>query len=649
MNQRRMVSAAESQYLQKSAVILFLTFVICLSVSGCFKSKPIPPDISSAVPDSESIRNEQTISNLIKSEDLILDLTPRLTRMANWFEESLAGKITELQMDLASCEEVTGLAVVEPESVFRHDQTHPSFVESGHWPLSDSNSTGVSPWEAAKVVPAQWETMKFGVISGDFADQDRTEFILETKVEARGISGLAESDKVRFGMKGYQTLVFADQDGDWILTKWIQKDFFVERSRQSMFREVLADVLKDPLSLANAQRSFLDEIILDTSKTGVYKLPDSKYSKWTTMTSDHVYPSVSVVDYNNDGWDDLFLTARWGPTQMLENQGNGTFVDVAEKIGVYEKYLVNCVLFVDLDNDGDKDLIMGRSLEPARYLRNDGGKYVDVSESQSDLGTKLQYFTSGIAAADVNRDGLLDVYLSSYPPLGKKDTAFEHHFLSATERKIYLEKVAASQKWVDTAGTANVLLMNRGDGRLERVPFDDDLSQWRRSYQPVWSDIDNDGDDDLYVCNDFAPDALLRNDTPLGAQQPIFVEVTQTSLINKGVGFGMGASFGDFDADGDLDLYVSNMFSKAGKRIVKKLDSVDPRLEVAAAGCFLFVNAEGNFEQQAGSDPDQFHVNQVGWSYGGQWADFDNDGRLDLYVPTGFYTAPKEIDTQVDL
>jgi hypothetical protein len=98
-----------------------------------------------------------------------------------------------------------------------------------------------------------------------------------------------------------------------------------------------------------------------------------------------------------------------------------------------------------------------------------------------------------------------------------------------------------------------------------------------------------------------------------------------------------------------LDLYVSNMFSKAGRRIVKKLDSVDPRIQVAAAGCFLFVNSNGKFEQRAGAAVDQFHVNQVGWSYGGQWADFDNDGRLDLYVPTGFYTAPREIDTQVDL
>jgi hypothetical protein len=490
-------------------------------------------------------------------------------------------------------------------------------------------------------------------VAGDFLNDDRTEFKLHTKVEARGSS----KDGWLLGMKGYQDLFFTKVDYDWVLTKWIQEDFYVERSRQTLFREVLSEVVADPEALEKAQRSYLDEIILDTSKTGSYMLPrpdgtrirNSKYSKWTTMTSDHVYPSVAVVDYNNDGWDDLFLTARWGPTQLLENQGDGTFVDVAEKVGLLEPYLVNCVLFIDTDNDGDKDLIMGRSLEPAKYFRNDDGKFVDATDSHSDLGKSLQYFTSGIAASDVNRDGLIDVYLSSYPPLNKRDTAFEHHFLSAKERKIYLEKRKAAENWVGTAGSANVLLMNRGGGRLERVPFDDTISQWRRSYQPVWSDVDNDGDDDLYVCNDFGPDALLRNDTPKGAKDPVFADVTTELMANKGIGFGMGASFGDFDRDGDLDLYVSNMFSKAGTRIVKKMDSVDPRIQVAAAGCFLFVNDDGKFDQRAGSSTDQFHVNQVGWSYGGQWADFDNDGQLDLYVPSGFFTALKESSTDIDL
>ena len=59
-------------------------------------------------------------------------------------------------------------------------------------------------------------------------------------------------------------------------------------------------------------------------------------------------------------------------------------------------------------------------------------------------------------------------------------------------------------------------------------------------------------------------------------------------------------------------------------------------------------NDDGKFSQTAGSEDGQYHVNQVGWSYGGQWGDFDNNSQLDLYVPTGFYTAPEEIDTQVD-
>ena len=190
--------------------------------------------------------------------------------------------------------------------------------------------------------------------------------------------------------------------------------------------------------------------------------------------------------------------------------------------------------------------------------------------------------------------------------------------------------------------------MNRGKGNLKRVPFDEELSQWRRSFQSVWADIDNDGDDDLYICNDFAPDGFLRNDTPKGAADPKFTDVTQEALLEKGMGFGMGASYGDFDRDGDLDLYVSNMFSKAGNRIIKRVDSVDPRTAASAAGNFLFVNSDGKFGQKAGSGSGEFPVNQVGWSYGGQWSDFDNNGQLDLYVPSGYYTAPKEIASEVD-
>jgi hypothetical protein len=268
-----------------------------------------------------------------------------------------------------------------------------------------------------------------------------------------------------------------------------------------------------------------------------------------------------------------------------------------------------------------------------------------VTDELSDLGN--QYFTSGISITDVNRDGLLDVYLSNYPPL-RADDSWGNIFLSEQELAEVMKRQSDSHRFVNLAGSANVLLMNRGGGRLERVPYDDALSQWRRSFQAAWSDFDNDGDDDCYVCNDFAPDAMLRNDTPKGAEQPVFTDITDQLTADGALGFGMGVSWGDYDRDGDLDLYVSNMYSKAGKRIMKQLDSVDARLQAAAAGNFLFENQGGRFHQRAGSDTGQMHVNQVGWSYGGQWADFDNDGDLDLYVPSGYYTAPPEIDSNVD-
>lgn len=591
------------------------------------------------------------LTNLVDSEDLILDLSPRLGKFADYLQRTASGESLDLPIDFEECNSVFGLreiSVSEIQSAFHSVDSKPSFVETTAWPIDQEAAAKANPWLPLVKLNAQWETIKFGVVSGDFDGEDRERFIFHTKSEGRGRSDSEDSKPLLYGFKGVQDLVFKKEAGRWALEEWRQLELKLIRSPYQLFEDVLADSLPDADALKKAQRSYMDEITLATSKSGTFELPDDKYVKWATLTADHVFPSVAVVDYDNDGFDDLFLTARWGPTQLLRNQGDGTFKDVSKGSGLEFDYLVNCALFVDLDNDGDSDAIIGRSMEPAVYLINEGGIFKDQTAELSDLDSHKQYFVSGISACDVNRDGLTDIYLSTYPPLAKQDTGFEHVFLNEFERKKYIKLKAEKDRWVDTPGTANVLLMNRGQGKLERVPYDEVLSQWRRSYQAVWADIDQDGDDDLYVCNDFAPDALIRNDTPPGATDPIFEDITDERLKQDGVGFGMGASFGDFDQDGDLDLYVSNMFSKAGNRIFNKLDSVDERLKAAAAGCFLYVNEDGKLTH---SDPKRggFAVNQVGWSYGGQWTDLDNDGKLDLYVPTGFYTAPKELDTKVDL
>ena len=82
---------------------------------------------------------------------------------------------------------------------------------------------------------------------------------------------------------------------------------------------------------------------------------------------------------------------------------------------------------------------------------------------------------------------------------------------------------------------------------------------------------------------------------------------------------------------------------------IAQLDGVNPKIAAATRGNFLFQNTGGQFEQVAGTGKDSQQVSKVGWSFGGQFADFDNDGKLDLYVPSGFYTPPLEIQVPGDL
>ena len=111
--------------------------------------------------------------------------------------------------DLATCQEVRGLSDADPDTVFQHDDDHPKFVEAGQWPVSDSvTKSGTNPWSPINKIGVRWETMKFGVVSGDFSDESRTTFTMHTKVEARGIPKAFNSKFMKFGMKGHQELVF---------------------------------------------------------------------------------------------------------------------------------------------------------------------------------------------------------------------------------------------------------------------------------------------------------------------------------------------------------------------------------------------------------------------------------------------------------
>lgn len=407
--------------------------------------------------------------------------------------------------------------------------------------------------------------------------------------------------------------------------------------------------LPEPVTLEAVTSSEHDEYLSDLVQHGSYPLFFPDPIEQFPFDASYNFPAVSVVDFNNDGLDDLFLSSRWDPTQLLKNNGDGTFEDVTQDSGIKNYLAVNCSAFADFDNDGDQDALIGFSWLGAKFYLNENGKFRHQPNSPF---SNVKMITS-ISVSDVNRDGLLDVYLSTYCPDSRPETVdlWNTTFLKEDERELFKQNSTKANHWLNKPGPPNYIFMNVDGTNFQRAPLEGPWSQWHMSYQASWGDYDHDGDDDLYICNDFAPDTFLRNDTPRGSAEPSFTDFTKEALGDSHLGFGMGIDWGDYDRDGDLDLYVSNMYSKAGKRILGQLGSmVGKNIKVAAAGNFLYRNNRSSgFSQVAGPGEGQMKVHRTGWSYGGQFADFDNNGELDLYVPCGHYTAPKRITSQVDL
>jgi hypothetical protein len=367
------------------------------------------------------------------------------------------------------------------------------------------------------------------------------------------------------------------------------------------------------------------------------------YAEFLDLDSTYQHPSVSAADVDGDGWDDLYLTQRWGRNLLLRNNRDGTFSDEAGRRGLDVKDFCNCSLFADFDNDGDQDVFIGRSLEPSLFFAQEDGRFVD--RTREAIGV-LPRLVSSLAAADYNGDGLLDVYLSTYGPTaaGKPIEKWASRLFSPEVAAEMVRRQASSHRYLNLLGPPNVLLKNLGGGKFAVAPESPQVANWHNTNQSTWADFDDDGDPDLHVCNDFGPSTLYRNEGARG-----FVDATAEVAGTALQGFGMGSSWGDYNGDGRLDLYVSNMFSKAGRRITAQIPGLDPRTSYSADGSLLFRNDGRRMTQVAGTEPPAMLVAKVGWAYGGQFADIDNDTWPDIYSPSGFYTAPKAIAEEEDL
>jgi len=335
---------------------------------------------------------------------------------------------------------------------------------------------------------------------------------------------------------------------------------------------------------------------------------------------------VAILDFDNDGWPDIFIvngTTLEGfspdntPTNHLyRNNHDGTFTDATMKSGLATSGWGQGVCVGDYDNDGWEDLYVtyyGKN----RLYHNEHGAFKDVSDQAGVAGSGKAWGT-GCAFVDYDRDGMLDLMVANYVDFDLATAPQPGENASCVWKGVPVMCGPRGLPW-----TKNTLYHNAGGGRFEDVSRKAHIDQASGHYGLSVStiDYDDDGWPDIYIACDTQPSILYHNN-----RDGTFTDVAVTA----GAAFnedgraqaGMGASVGDFNGDGKLDIFRTN-FSDDTSTLYRN-------------------NGNGTFDDVTFAVGLGLHTQYLGW--GTMFFDSDNDGWPDLLVVNG-HVYP-EVDKQ---
>jgi hypothetical protein len=329
-------------------------------------------------------------------------------------------------------------------------------------------------------------------------------------------------------------------------------------------------------------------------------------------------PGIAFFDYDHDGWLDVFVPSGtrlegFAPGQeptnrLYHNNRDGTFTDVTAKARLRHTGWCYGVCVGDYDNDGHDDLFLTYFGKNVLYHNNGDGTFTDVTEKAGLLESRPRYGT-GCTFVDYDRDGCLDLFISRYIDLDLARTP-----VGGSSRYCKYRDVPVNCGPLGLQQETCTLYHNNGDGTFADVSAKAGILKAGTRYglTAVAFDYNNDGWPDLFVACDSTPNLLFRNN-----HDGTFTEVgTESGCALNGDGqeqANMGVGVGDYDADGYLDLFLPHF-------------SDDTPI--------LYHNLKGEFFDDL-TNAAGLNVNTQYVCWGVDFADFDNDGWLDILHVTG--------------
>ncbi|WP_238987305.1 VCBS repeat-containing protein [Confluentibacter flavum] len=370
---------------------------------------------------------------------------------------------------------------------------------------------------------------------------------------------------------------------------------------------------------------------LDVSKTGITfnnTLTESDTLNYFTYGYLYMGGGVAVGDINNDGLVDIYFTGNQVENKLYLNKGNLQFEDVTDKANVGgDSRWYTGVTMADVNNDGLLDIycsVSGQSGSRQNQLFINNGD-LTFTEMAAQYGLDDRGSSVQATFFDYDNDGDLDVYVANYPA-----TPFS--------APVEVYKYAMNNiKDIDSDH-----LYRNDNGKFIDVTSEAGVKNFGLTLSATVSDINNDGWADIYVSNDFSsPDYFYINN-----QDGTFKEVNKQASPHTAF-YGMGADIADINNDGHLDIFQVDMDANNNRRKKANMASMNPQLfwDVVDAG-FHYQYMNNVMQINTGLYTDDgvpYFTNVSGitgttstdWSWGPLFADFDNDGKKDLYVTNG--------------